>query len=144
MQCPSNLRGELTRISKWGAGSVAGAFQHSDRSTAAEDILVGATGTGDADAAGDHDTVDDWNPAARQENAAAMRDGEATQPSLARLRRHFCCGQMESGSRVGLVESKLSGPRLSAVHPSDSDRIAGFIHDRDRHCNAHGLCVFLG
>ena len=123
---------------------MAGAFQHSDGGPAAEDVLLGPAGAGDADAADDHDTVDDRNPATRRHDAAAVRDREAAQPRLPRLGRQFGCRQVEGGRRISLMEGKLSGPRLGAVHLSDGDRIAGFIHDRDRHCDAHGLCVFLG
>src|SRR5262245_11927057 len=126
------------------ASSVAGALQYGDCGPAAEDVLVGAAGTGNADAADDHDAVDDWNPAAHWHDAAAVRDSEAAQPRLPRLGRKFGCRQMEGGRRISLMEGKLRGPRLGAVHLSDGDRIAGLIHDRDRHCNANGLRVFLG
>jgi hypothetical protein len=46
------------------ASSVAGTFQHGDCGAAAEDVLLRPAGAGDADAADDHDAVDERNPAA--------------------------------------------------------------------------------
>ena len=83
---------------------MARAFQYSDGGAAAEDVLLGAAGAGDADAADDHNTVNDRNPAACGQDAAAVRDGEAAEPRLARLGRHFGGREVEGCRRIGLME----------------------------------------
>src|SRR5262247_4251769 len=102
--------------------SVAGAFQHSDCGPAAEDVLVGAAGTGDADAADNHHTVDDRDAAAHGHDAATMRDSEAPNPRLPRLGRHFGCRKVKSSSGVSLMESEFRRSGLGAVHFSHGNR----------------------
>src|SRR6266545_2648160 len=108
---------------------MAGTFPKRHRCAAAQHILLGTASAGYTDGADDGDTVENRHRAAHRHNASLVRNHQAAQPWLARLRRQLRGGHVKSGRGVSLVEGELRASRSSFVHSPDGEGRAGFVDD---------------